>query len=65
MVSGALGLTFGALLVEAVRLLVNRKVRQRQLERVRVFGLKTVLRKWLFGDPQAELDLISPQRRQA
>ena len=62
---GAAGLTLGAVSVELLRLVLDKSRRQEQIQRIRVFGLKSVLRKALMGDPRLELNLRQPQRRSA
>ncbi len=64
-ISGVLGLTTGALLVEFVRLAMNNTRRERVLERIKIFGLRQVIWKALFEGPQEELELRKPHRQHA
>ena len=63
-VCGSLALVVGAVLAELLRVLANRARRERQIERIRVYGWRQVIRKALTGDPQSELEL-QPRRRHA
>lgn len=58
-VGGILGMISGVLLSEVVRLLANKNRRRKQIERIRVFGFRSVIRKALMGDRQPELELTS------
>jgi hypothetical protein len=47
----------GVMLVELVRLLANKAQRETLFTRIKVFGLRFVIRKALVGDRQPELKL--------
>jgi hypothetical protein len=64
-ISSILGLTTGALLVELVRLAMDKARRERELERIKILGLWQVIRKALFEDPQGELELRKPHHDHA
>ena len=64
-VSGVLGMTTGVMLVELVRLAMDKARRERVLECIRIFGLKEVIRRALFENPQGQLDLRKPHRDHA
>lgn len=64
-VSGVVGMTTGVMLVELVRLAMNKARRERVLESIRIFGLRQVIWKALFEDPQGELELTKPHHDHA
>jgi hypothetical protein len=56
-VVGVLGLLCGVFSIELMRLLLNKERRERQIRRLRMYGLKHIIETEMSEHPQPDLDL--------